>query len=71
MIEVRPFREYSYNQRKITDLSDVIAPPYDVIDEKERENLGERSKYNFIHLTLPEIYNPDKDSSKFYEESSH
>ena len=70
MIEVRPFREYSYNQRKITNLSDVIAPPYDVIDEKERKNLGERSKYNFIHLTLPEIYNPDKDSSKFYEESS-
>ncbi|MFL3050408.1 MAG: DUF1015 family protein [Candidatus Neomarinimicrobiota bacterium] len=70
MIEVRPFREYRYNQKKISDLSDVIAPPYDVINEKERKILGERSKYNFINLTLPKIYEPDKDSSKFYEESS-
>ncbi|HTX01889.1 MAG TPA: DUF1015 domain-containing protein [Acidimicrobiales bacterium] len=33
--------------------SEVIAPPYDVVDSKEREELAARSPYNSIHVELP------------------
>ena len=37
MAEVRPFRGIRYNQEAIGDLSLVVAPPYDVIDEHGRD----------------------------------
>ena len=35
------------------DLAEVTAPPYDVIDDAEREMLGERSLWNVVHIDLP------------------
>jgi uncharacterized protein (DUF1015 family) len=35
------------------DLSDVVAPPYDVIDEDGREALVARSPFNAVRLELP------------------
>jgi len=35
-------------------LSDVIAPPYDVLSPAERAELAARSSHNIVHLTLPE-----------------
>lgn len=34
-------------------LSDLIAPPYDVISESERARLAARSAHNIVHLILP------------------
>jgi uncharacterized protein (DUF1015 family) len=47
-----PFRGLRYNSQKIDDLSQVVAPPYDVIDEKLRNQLYERNTYNVIRLIL-------------------
>ncbi|HWC39025.1 MAG TPA: DUF1015 domain-containing protein [Acidimicrobiales bacterium] len=40
-------------------LDDVIAPPYDVIDARERETLARRSPYNAVHVELP-VDDPDR-----------
>jgi uncharacterized protein (DUF1015 family) len=32
----------------------VVAPPYDVIDAKLRQELGERHPHNVVHIDLPE-----------------
>ncbi len=37
-------------------LSDLIAPPYDVVDPGGRTTLAAREPHNVIHLTLPEGY---------------
>lgn len=50
---VRGFRALRYNDNKINDFSNVITPPYDIITPEIRENLAERSKYNFVHIDLP------------------
>jgi uncharacterized protein (DUF1015 family) len=34
-------------------LGDLIAPPYDVIDPDEREQLASREAHNVVHLILP------------------
>ncbi|MBU0534212.1 MAG: DUF1015 domain-containing protein [Candidatus Omnitrophica bacterium] len=60
MAEIKPFNGYFYNPNKIKSLSQVIAPPYDVIPIEEREEYYAR-KHNIINLILPkETTNQDK-----------
>jgi uncharacterized protein (DUF1015 family) len=50
--EVSPIRGVHYDLQKV-DLPDVVAPPYDVIDDQQREELAGRSPYNVVELDLP------------------
>jgi uncharacterized protein (DUF1015 family) len=49
---VRPFRALRYDLARV-NAADVVAPPYDVIDEAHRQALLERSPYNVVRLILP------------------
>lgn len=49
---VRPFRALRYDLGRV-QAADVVAPPYDVIDEPHRQQLLGRSAYNVVRLTLP------------------
>jgi uncharacterized protein (DUF1015 family) len=51
MIELRPFRAIHYDPARV-DLADVIAPPYDVIDDRTLERLYARSPHNVVRLIL-------------------
>jgi uncharacterized protein (DUF1015 family) len=53
MADVQPFRAVRYSGAA-GPLADLVAPPYDVVDEEERAALYLRSPYNVLHLTLPE-----------------
>jgi uncharacterized protein (DUF1015 family) len=53
MARLAPFRGLRYNPKTV-DLNDVIAPPYDVVDDAEREMLAARSRHNAIRVELPE-----------------
>jgi uncharacterized protein (DUF1015 family) len=52
-VEIRPFHALHYAPDHV-DLTDVVSPPYDVIDEDLRRRLLARSPYNVVHLILPE-----------------
>jgi uncharacterized protein (DUF1015 family) len=51
--EFAPFRGLRYETANAGPLSGQICPPYDVIDEKERERLYARSPYNFVRVEFP------------------
>jgi uncharacterized protein (DUF1015 family) len=53
MAELEPIRTLHYNLARTGGLQNVVAPPYDVIDEHEREELEARSPYNVVHIDLP------------------
>ena len=53
MPELSPFRAVRYTARA-GPASDLLAPPYDVIDPRQARELRERSPHNAIHLVLPE-----------------
>ena len=59
MAEVIPFRGVLYNPRKIDDMADVVAPPFDVISEQEQIQFHERHPQNIIRLTLGKITEND------------
>lgn len=52
MPEIRPFRAVRYDLAKVGALSDVVAPPYDVIGPELQSALYDASPYNIIRLEL-------------------
>jgi uncharacterized protein (DUF1015 family) len=66
MAEVIPFRGILYNTRKINDLADVVAPPFDVISEQEQIQFHERHPQNIIRLTLGKITENDTSTDNRY-----
>jgi uncharacterized protein (DUF1015 family) len=52
MPDVSPFRGVRYDVARVGTLSDVVAPPYDVIDPTLQDKLYEASPYNVIRLEL-------------------
>jgi uncharacterized protein (DUF1015 family) len=54
MAEIRPFRALQYDEAKAGPLERLVAPPYDVISNAQREEYLGLSPYNVVHLTLPD-----------------
>jgi uncharacterized protein (DUF1015 family) len=54
MPTVRPFRALRYDTEIAGPLGQLVAPPYDVIDDAARLDYLARSPYNVVHLTLPD-----------------
>jgi uncharacterized protein (DUF1015 family) len=53
MADVEPLRALHYDLARTGGLQDVLAPPYDVIDERQRAELEARSPYNAVRIDLP------------------
>ena len=53
MAEIQPIRALRYDLDRTGGLQDVVAPPYDVIDEEQRAALEARSPYNVVRIDLP------------------
>ena len=66
MAEVIPFKGILYNTRKIRNLADVTAPPFDVISEQEQIQFYERHPQNIIRLTLGKITENDTPTDNRY-----
>jgi uncharacterized protein (DUF1015 family) len=52
MAEITPFRGVLYDPATVSDVSAVVAPPYDVIGPVEQEALYERHPSNVVRLEL-------------------
>jgi uncharacterized protein (DUF1015 family) len=55
-VELRPFRGIVYNPAGVDDLFALLAPPYDVISQQEREIYYQRHPQNVVRL----IYGKDE-----------
>lgn len=62
MATIRPFKGTRFSQ-SAGRLDDLVAPPYDVLSQEERDALAAKNPFNVVYLTLPES-EPD-DRSKF------
>ena len=66
MAEIRAFRAFRYDLARVGALSDVIAPPYDVIDPALQQALYDRSPYNVIRLILNKETPQDTEADNRY-----
>lgn len=53
MADVQPLRALHYDPAVVGPLQDVVAPPYDVIDDSQRAQLLARSPFNVVAVDLP------------------
>jgi uncharacterized protein (DUF1015 family) len=56
MADLQPLLTLRYEPSVVGPLEDVIAPPYDVIDDELRARLAARSPYNVVRIDLPPSY---------------
>jgi uncharacterized protein (DUF1015 family) len=68
MVRIAPFRGVFYNQKRVRDLSKVIAPPYDVISKDDQEKLYKKSPYNFVRLDLSQETDPYNSVAQLLQE---
>ena len=61
MPEIAPFAAFRYNTEKV-DLTDVVAPPYDVIDPEFQDMLYKKHPNNVVRLILNKM-NPASDTA--------
>src|SRR5436189_5615316 len=54
MAEVKPLAALHYNLEAVPSLADVTAPPYDVVDARQRAELLARSPFNVVEIDLPQ-----------------
>ncbi len=54
MATIKPFRALRYDTAKAGPLDRLVAPPYDVLSDRQRADYLAQSPYNVVHLTLPE-----------------
>ena len=70
MADVRGFRGIRYDlESGDREASDLIAPPYDVIDEAEQSELYERHPHNVIRLILNRHADGDDEENNRYTRS--
>jgi uncharacterized protein (DUF1015 family) len=53
--QIRPFAGVRYSRNSGLDLSDLIAPPYDVLDEPGKRALQAKQRYNIVNVDLPHL----------------
>ena len=53
MPQIRPFAAIRYGKGEGSDLSDRIAPPFDVLDDRSKAELQSRSEHNIVNIDLP------------------
>lgn len=70
MPRIRAFRGLRYNLAQVGSLSDVIAPPYDVVDGSLQQQLYDNSPFNFIRLELTKREDSEQDENAVYEHAA-
>ncbi|MDI6785988.1 MAG: DUF1015 domain-containing protein [bacterium] len=66
MLEVKPFKGIVYNQEKISDLTQVVAPPYDVISKKDQGRYHNNHPFNIIHIDKGiDLHNDNNINNKY------
>ena len=70
MIEVKPFHGLLYNTKVTGPLSEVTAPPYDVISPALQESLYQKNPHNVIRLILGKEFPTDSEVDNRYTRSA-
>lgn len=59
MATIRPFKATRYDTAA-GNLSDLVAPPYDVLSQAQRDEFASKCEHNVVWLTLPESSKDDR-----------
>ena len=70
MSNIQPFAAYRYNPARVGALSDVVAPPYDVISPEFQDELYAKHPNNVVRLILNKMLDTDDEANNRYTRSA-
>jgi len=70
MADIRGFRGFRYDLGRVGTLSDVVAPPYDVVSPELQQKLYEASPFNAIRLELTKDEPGDDENENRYSRAA-
>jgi len=65
-MEVKPFKAFRFDSGVVGDVGSCIAPPYDVINSAQQQQLYEKSEYNIVRIIKGKTTPSDNDSNNQY-----
>ncbi|MHC4457410.1 MAG: DUF1015 domain-containing protein [Planctomycetota bacterium] len=66
MMEVKPFKAFRFNPDVVGDVGNCVAPPYDVIDQNQQQQLYRKSRYNIVRVIKGKASSFDNDRNNQY-----
>lgn len=55
MAQIRPFKGVHFSKRRGSDISRLIAPPYDILTEAGRAEFQAKDAHNIVYVDLPHV----------------
>ena len=71
MANIKAFCGYRYNPKKINNIGDVMAPPYDTVSDEEQENYANASAYNIIRVSKGAKTDSDNETNNVYTRAAN
>lgn len=71
MADIQPFRGFRYTLKKPDDLDDLIAPPYDMLDDGKIEALYNKNPLNAVRIDQNRAVPSDKKNRDRHARASH
>ena len=65
-MEIKAFKAYRFNDAVTGSAGDCIAPPYDVINDRQQDELYQKNPYNIVRITRGKELADDNESSNKY-----
>ncbi|MHB0946081.1 MAG: DUF1015 domain-containing protein, partial [Sedimentisphaerales bacterium] len=65
-MEIKAFKAYRFNSATAGDAGKCIAPPYDVINDLQQEELYQQSPYNIVRIDKGKIKTSDNETQNQY-----
>ncbi len=65
-MQVEPFKAFRFDAAVVGDAGGCIAPPYDVIDDAQREQLYAKNQYNIVRITRGKTTPADNERNNQY-----
>ncbi len=70
MAHIKPFAGIHYSKTAGLEMSRIIAPPYDVLNEQQKGSLQARHPHNIVNIDLPHLPPKTAGPDETYEKSN-
>ena len=65
-MEIKPFKAFRFNGEVVGDTGNCIAPPYDVINDQQVDELYKKNPYNIVRISKGKTTPADNEKSNQY-----
>jgi uncharacterized protein (DUF1015 family) len=65
-MEIKAFKAWRFNSKVVGDTASCIAPPYDVISDRQQANLYKHNEFNIVRIDKGKTHKSDNEKSNVY-----